>query len=671
VAQILDGILTLVVAALLLVGPGSLLAFAAGLRGWAAAGAGPVLTFGALVLAVVTATLLDLRWSPVTAGLLGLLVLVVTAAVSFVLRRRAGRTGEAGVATPSGPPDTDRTWSWAAVVGVSVAAVVGALAVFRGTDQLRAPNQGFDALFHVNVVQTILDLGDVSPSVTGTLNGYPQGGSVYPDALHAMAALIAGLHGTSVTAINAMMACIPLLLGLGLVALLRSLGLHREAVVAPLLLVATSGYPFDLIWRGPIWVYAFGISLIPSFLVLLSETLRQRRVLVTVALGCAAGGLALVHPSAALSGAVFAAFLVGQRWVTQRATFRGDIIVLVGAGVLAALVALPLIGRAVVDAGGGTIVDWPVVQTPGEALGGLLFFNYENGYPQLWLAVLGVWGIAALGRHRQLVWWGLSTLTFALLCTMAAAYEGRAVQLLTGPWWNDRFRFEGLAFLGLSVFCALGLVALADLGARAVDALRRRSRGAATDERRPGGIVAVVAVTAVVGVLTGGLYVQQNVDRLRLAYGIGVGGSVTAADLAAYDVLSDIADGGPVLNDPNDGSAWMWALADVRPVFGAALTVPVNPPLPPAREVLVDGLNCLDSSAEVRKSVQDLGVRYVFVASGTILGGPTPTRGFHGLADVRSLRPVYSEDGATIYAVHLTAPLSEPGPSCALPAAAD
>ena len=663
--------LTLLVTVLLLLGPGALAGVALGLRGWAVAGSAPALTFGLVVVAVLVASVLGIGWSPLAAVAIWAVVLAVVTGLRLIARRRTpGRAGP-DPSRRSGRSRAATGWSLGVALGVVAGGVLGARTVVRGTGDLSSPNQGFDALFHVNVVETILRTGDVRPSVTGTLNGYPQGESVYPDALHAMAALIAHLHGSSVEAVNAMMACIPLVAGLGLAALLWSAGLRREAAVVPLLVAATTGYPYDLIWRGPIWVYAFGISLLASFLVLFRHSLSARTVPLSMGLGVAAAGLALVHPSAALSAAVFAVCLLGQRAVTRRAAVLRDWVVLVPAALIAAALALPLIGKAVIDSSGGTIVDWPVAQGAGEAVGELLLYDYENDLPQLFLAGLAAVGVLTLHRRPSLRWWGLGTAVFTVLCVLAAAYEGRLVELLTGPWWNDRFRFEGLVFLGLSVFAAAGLVVLVEWAVRLVVAsagLLRASRSAVRTPRRTALDAAVLVVAVLVlGALTNGFYTRENVARLQLAYGPSTGGSVTAADLAAYPVLADLAGEGPVLNDPNDGSAWMWALADVRPVFGAALTVPVNPPLPRERQLLIDGLNCLDSSPAVRDAVRALGVRYVFQASGTILGGPTPSVGFRDLADVDALQAVYDRDGAVVYELDLDAAMADrPDPGCQL-----
>jgi uncharacterized protein DUF6541 len=648
-----------------LVVPGLLLALALRIRGWTAVGAAPLLTFALLVIAIVATTALDLRWTlPAAGGIAAVAVLVAAAGATWQARRRPSRprVAPSGVDEDRGtdPDGRDHLWSALAAVGLVGGAVIGFLVSVRGTGGLREPNQGFDALFHVNLVETITRYGDVSPGVAGTLNGYPKGTSVYPDAFHAMASLVSQAHGTSVTSINALVACIPLLAGLGLVALLRSMGLVREATVVPIVVAATTGYPTDLSWRGPVWVFVFGITFVPAFLVVLRYTLAHRSVPAVLLLGLSAAGLAMIHPSAALSAAVFAFFLLAWRWLGRPADALRDLLVLGPAAVLAAVLVLPLIGKALVDSGGGTVVDWPVAQSAGEALGELALYNYDTTYPQIWLALPALLGVAVGWRTRSLRWWYAGTGAFVVLCILAASYEGRLVQLLTGPWWNDRFRFMGVAFLGLSVCCAVGLVFLGDLLGRAVSraaTLRRPDRpGPSRGVVTVGGLVVVVLL---LGLFSKGFYVDRNEERFRIAYVPTGGGTVNPGDLRAFAELDRLAGDELVLNDPNDGSAWMWSLAGVRPVFGAALTVPVTPPLPPSRQVLIDSLNCLDSDEDVRRAVADLGVRYVYSSATTIVGPPTWNVGFLDLSAVESLRPVYDRDGATIYEID-PVPLEDP-----------
>ncbi len=651
----------LVAALVLLFTPGLCLALSLRIRGWAAVGSAPLLTFALVLTGIIALTAVGVDWTPLGFAAVSVLVIVLVLGAGAVRRRRM-RVDE--VPVPERVDDgSGRLWSLLAVAGSLVGTAIGFSVIVGGTDGLTSPNQGFDALFHVNLVEIITRTGEVFPTVAGAVNGYPDGATVYPDAFHAMASLTDQLHGGSLSSINALMACVPVVAGLGLVGLLRDMGLVRAAAVVPITLASTSGYPTDLVWRGPIWVYVLGVALVPAFLLLLRHVLERREVVTTVALGLSAAGLALVHPSAALSAAVFSACLLAGRWLARRSVPMRDIAVLVAAAVVAAVLAVPLIGQAVVDTSGGTVVDWPAVQTAGEAVGELLLYNYENDYPQVWIAIPALIGLAVGWRHPPLRWWYAATGIVVFLCVLAAAYEGRLVQLLTSPWWNDRYRFEGLVFLALSVFAAVGVVRLGDL----VGALLRvGASGARPAVRAAAAPVGVCLVVALIGYLSGGFYVDENRERMEIAYVPGGGRAVSTVDLPAFALLRELSGTTPVLNDPNDGSAWMWSLAGVQPVFGAALTTPVKPPLPQERQLVVDGLNCLDSDERVREAVQELGVRYVYSSSETIQGPPTPNLGFRDLSSVQSLTPVYERDGVTIYEIDLVPLEDAPADACQL-----
>ena len=665
--------MTVSLAVLLLLVPGLVLALLSGLRGWVAAGVAPLLTAALVVAAIVGTGALDLRWTPRNAAAVaGLVLLLAAGAAALRARQRRGRPADQDRAAggSSVRPETPASrfwWGVGTLAGVVAGSLIGIRTVLRGTGDLTLPNQGFDALFHVNAVETITRTGNASPGITGTINGYPVGSSVYPDALHAGASLLAQLHGNSLTAINGLMACIPLVAGVGLVALLRSAGLVREAALVPVLLAVTTGYPTDPIWRGPIWVFAFAIAFVPAFLVLFRRVVEDRTVASVLLLGGSGAALVMLHPSAAVTAAAFAVFLLLSRWLRRPAAALADLVVVGPAALLAVAVALPLIGQALVDTGGGTIVDWPVAQTAGEALTELALYRYNNEDSQLALAVAALVGLAVGWRHRGLRWWYGGTITFVVLCVLAASYEGRLVQVLTGPWWNDRFRFAAVVFLALSVFAAMGLVALGDLVGRALRAAASRvgaTRPAGRGLAAAGGLVVVLLAFAA---SSQGLYVDRNVERLGIAYVPEGGGTIAPNDLEAFAFLRQVAGEGPVLNDPNDGSPWMWPLAGVRPVFGAALTTPVSPPLPGPRQLLIDRLNCLDSAEDVREAVAELGVRYVYSSATTILGTPTTNWGFRDLDTVRSLRMVFEKEGAVVYEVVPALPLVDPSAdvSCA------
>ena len=160
--------------------PGLLLALATGLRGWTAVAVAPLLTFVLVTIAIVVSGVLDLRWTPPTVGAIAAVVVVLAAA--------AGASGGPGAPPATGPARRSRgdgsngsrrpgepAVVGAGVAGVVAGAVIGMVTVLRGTGGLRTPNQGFDALFHVNAVEMITDSRDGGPGHHGHPERLPGG----------------------------------------------------------------------------------------------------------------------------------------------------------------------------------------------------------------------------------------------------------------------------------------------------------------------------------------------------------------------------------------------------------------------------------------------------------------------------------------------------------------
>jgi hypothetical protein len=133
----------------------------------------------------------------------------------------------------------------------------------------------------------------------------------------------------------------------------------------------------------------------------------------------------------------------------------------------------------------------------------------------------------------------------------------------------------------------------------------------------------------------------------------GDGPSVTSEKLQAYDVLSSlVSPGSLVMNDPQDGSPWMWAFAGVRPVFGHALILPTEEEsLGPERLYLLEHLDEYDTDPAVRAIIDGMRIRYVFVGTGFIDSSLERAAGLRNLEAVTALRTVYANPGARIYEI--------------------
>lgn len=645
-----------------LVVPGAAVAFAAGLRPWTAIASGPLITYGiATVAGPITATV-GLRWGPTTLVVATVLAAALAVALRLVPQLRVLKE----VDDPTvAPPERSRGADLVIAGGVLVGGVISIIATLAGMGSLATINQDWDAVFHANAVRFILDTGNADPTALAAINDFELASFFYPNSFHSIAAVSGELTGAGIfELLNAPIALLGGIAGLGLAVLLRTFGARVAAAAAvPVLLACFASFPYDVSWRGPLIPFAMGVALLPAFAVLMETTLASRRPASILLTGFAACGLFGLHPSVAVVGAMFAVALVLSRWVGHRQRIPGDLI----CGGILAIVTVVLGLQQILSALGTRVIDvqdWPAVTTPGRAFGDLVLLNHDSVFPQYWLVVLMLVGAVGIGRIRALWWWLAVSAVFVGLFVLAAAYEGPWVANLTGLWWNDRYRLAAIAVLGFAVLAANGVVVAAD---QLVALLGRMSRVAALPRRSAVGAVSV-GVLVLFGVLSSGYYLPLNVARMSSGYQDGlpyaVGVNVTSADREAMEELADIVEPGQrVMNDPNDGSALMYALVDVQPMFGHITPNPLEKG--PDRAELVLSFNCLDSDPGVRGLVDKYNIGYVFQGGALLRPGMERFPGLLGLDQVDSLEQVWSDETNMlgIYRVALQ-PLAAPSTPC-------
>ncbi|MBC6446851.1 DUF6541 family protein [Actinokineospora xionganensis] len=644
------GLLCLVLTTLLVV-PGLLVGVSAGLRGWVLLGTAPVLTYGVVSLGAPLAPALLGGWSVWA-------LLAVTAAVCVVVfgARLAGRRW-----FPMSPGDGLPRWSLihhaGVVAALVIAAGVGLLVTSRSTAGFTAVHQFWDAIFHANSVRFIAETGESAPSALRAINDPSNQNFFYPNSFHVLVA----------TALQVTAGTVPQLLNLqsGLLAFvfaLSMIGVLRAAKARPALIAATAllagtftSFPYALEFFGPVWPFAVGVAVIPGFVALFVTLLDRRDPALVLITALAATGLVTLHPSVALSAAVFCGVYVLQRWITARRVPLPELAAVGIMGVLAAARALPELLKAASMATASGF-DWPTYGTPGAVLGMILFQNYETALPQWWLVVALIAGVVGLRRLRDLGWWLVGGLVFIVLFVLAASYEGPTVALLTGPWWNDRWRFAALCTLPLLLVAANGFVVARDF------LVRVTARWTTRDDVIVRSLAFAAVVVAFAGV-SNTFYIDRNVTFIQPSYGAQAG-TMTPPKAAAIEELGNVVpDNGVVMNDPTDGSAWMWALEDVQPVFGHVFSG--RPDLKSAgadRVELWERFDELDTDTEIQAIVRKLGITHVFFTDDRVYGAKGAAPGLDDLAEARSLKLVFAKGSSRVYEVALDQPRPQQRP---------
>lgn len=237
--------------------PGSLVGLAIGLRRWWLVAVAPALSVGTLAVWAVLLSAAGVPWTAVSAGAASLLTAGALLGSQTLLRR---------VWRPDVAP---LGWWPATVVGVGVAALLAARSMRDGIVQPDAPPQTWDAIFHLNAVQRILETQDASSLHLGRLSSPSSDVAIYPAAWHGVVSLVVTddvVVATNVLAVLVAAVIFPVgcaLLGAALLPGSRLLpGLTAVASVA---FVA---FPSRMLSYGTLWPNALAYALLPAALAL-------------------------------------------------------------------------------------------------------------------------------------------------------------------------------------------------------------------------------------------------------------------------------------------------------------------------------------------------------------------------------------------------------------------
>lgn len=627
--------------------PGLVLGRLAGLRGWPAVCCAPLLSYGITAVVGPVAGVLGVRWSP---WLLALGTALPAALLWVVDRRRAA----AGVRSGPGGPAWPRVRGELLVAaGIAAGTLVAGWVVLNAAGSLAGIHQGWDSSFHANAIRFIAESGRADPGALGAINNYEDPAFYYPNALHSLAALGLTVSGATLPAVlNAQMLLLVPIAGLGLAVLVRAHGGGIAlAASVPVVLAAFTDFAYGLMVRGPLLPFATGLALAPAFLVLVGIVLDRPRPATVLLLAVAGAGLVGVQPGTAVTAGIFAVALVAQRWWLRPPGIGRELAILGGtAGLVAALSGPALLGILSVGDPGEVVIDWPAALSPGRAVGDLLLLRLDGGATPYLLLVLLIAGLAGYRRLAALRWWLATIVPFGGLFVLSAATDARWTNVVTQPWWNDRWRFAAILALILSVPAAYGAVragsALAGLAGRL-----GQVRSTAGARRFAPGLAAAITLVLLGGLTT---YADEHVRLVATFYGDGP--NVSAAERTAMaELASTAAPGVWVMNDPGDGSAWMYALAGLRPVFGHVVNPANRYDLGADQRRLLISFRCLDTDPAVQSLVEQYGIGYVFVGQSFLREGFTRAPGLTDLGEVRALSLQYANSDALVYRVDLTA----------------
>lgn len=553
----------------LFLAPGLLVTYLGGLRGITAWATAPLVTVAVVAGVALLGGFLGFRFGLWSVGVGIVITAGLAAGLSVLLRRRR-----------VDPPARDPArYSLAVGAGAVLAAVIGAVTFRAGVGRPDAFSETYDAVYHYSAVRYIEQTGKASPLTIGTLGQPGSHGLFYPDAWHAMTALLAELTGASIL-VASTVTCLVIAVvvwPLGCLLLARHLfgaadGRAAVAVVITGMLSSLYGaFPWMLTGYGVLWPNALGMALAPAGVALGLSITRisdgdtfggVRRWVFGIA---GAWAIGVAHPNSAVSVALICLFplalLIGRLLLDQwrRNAVRTALAVL---AILALVVAAGAFASKLGPVRHVMSQSWPLRETPGQA-GVSAFSNGTNGMAAEWvLALFMLIGMIACFVWRQRRWLVCAELAIAALYVGSASSGSHITRLFTGLWYDDSYRIAATLPIVAIPLTVTGILFAGELLRR----LAFQAAGAASSAAALGLSlvigVAVAAMTAVHGI-PGNAHVVGST--------FSTDGSARFDTPAKVQFLQTVARLVPssalVADDPYQGTAYLYALTGTQVLF--------------------------------------------------------------------------------------------------------
>ncbi len=638
-----------VVAVVLLTVPGALVGRAGGLRWPLAAAVGPALTYGVVALSIVPFGALGIRWDALTATAALAAVILLLVGYRVLLVKRTG-TPYASASGPDFP-------ALVAGAGVLLGAGLIWLAAWRGLPDWQSIPSNWDAVWHANTVRWILDTGQASPTHMGELRNVETHDALYyPSTFHALAAVLAQLTGaapTSAYTLSSVAAAVwlfPLSAALltwqllaGRTSRWRTAGASATAAGLSASFTAVPYVEFDTASIANLAGYGIAV---PTFVLVASCLAHRDRIPLAV--------LAMIAVfSVHITGGVVAVTFVAAWWLLDALVHpvRGrlrDFTTLL-------LIAVPTLAVL--------LPQFLGVLQQAEIITGHEFLTYEGRRKALFDAVLQhtrhlndfpiqniLIALAAAGFVLLLIkriWWPAAVWLLMLVAIVysSAPFHGPLGAVVRGYselFYSDPRRLSAVLTLLLAPMAGIALFSAAVL---IVEWARRLIRPK-VQPARPFWIGATAALLAAVCVGLAWHYFPRHRFLMGEKYDHVI---VDDRDLEAFAYLARLPGARDTLigNANVDGSAWMYAVADLHPLW-THYDYPVQQGPGRNRFLFWAYADNADRDPRVAEAVRALNIKYVLISSPVVRGFVMPD-GLVSLDKSTSWAKIYDNGGARIY----------------------
>ena len=650
----------MLIAVLLLVLPGAIVARTARLPWPTAVAVGPALTYGVVGLAIVPFGAIGIPWNALTA----LFALAVVVGATLGLRGLLGRYRDRDA-------ESRAVSRWPAVTvaaGIVLGAALIGFAAVRGLPHWQSIPSTWDAVWHANTVRFILDTGQASPTHMGELRNVETHDALYyPSTFHALAAVYSQLTGAApATAYTLNSLAVSVWLFPVSAAVLtwhllrprtdewRTAGAAATAAALSASFTAVPYVEFDTASMPNL--AAYGVA-VPTFVLIVSALRHRDRIPLAV---LALLGVFSVHITGGVVTVMFvvAWSLFDALWRPSPASGSGgpqrgrvsDLITLLLIAVPTVLLLLPqflgVLQQAEIIVGHEFVTHQSKKRVLFEAI--VQHTRHLNDFPIQNILI----GLAAAGGVILLVkriWWPLAMWLLLIISIVHSAAPfggpiGVVLAKFSDLFYSDPRRLSAVVTMlltpmaGIALFFAvMGLIAVAR---RLAD---RRVSGPV------GGPVWAGATAVLLIALSVGL-AWHYLPRHRYLFGQKYDSVlIDDKDLHAFAYLATLPGARDTLigNANTDGTAWMYAVADLHPLW-THYDYPVQQGPGYHRFIFWAYADNADTDPRIAEAVRALNIRYVVTSTPVVLKFTMPD-GLVSLDKSRSWEKIYDNGQTRIY----------------------
>lgn len=619
--------------------PGVVIAFAGGMKSMSAVGLAPLLSVSVLSVSAIVAPYLGLAWGVLPALLGTALTAGATLGVRAALARKFGWRMTL----------VSRGFSFtpAAAAGLLFGSGIILYRLLQIFGDPQYVSQTADNVFHLNAVRHILETGEASSLTVGAAGG--GAASFYPAAWHGIVALVAESSGYPIAAA---VACLNLVVGA--VAWPLSMWFYCRVVLGGsavmnlgfgVLVSAFSAFPYLLVDWGVLYPNFLGMAILPSVagvvvLMFGRKTMRvPHRVMLPWFALVGLAGISLSHPNTiicliALLLPLGLGFAAGPKAVgvfkskepRQRLLYAVAAVVL-----LAAILGLWLVLRPFPITMFNT--TWPPYQSTAQALGEALGTTHSARAAAWSTGLLVILGLHRVLHSRGQRWLAASFALWTLLFVAVTAWQPSVARAaLTGGWFDDYKRIAAGMVVAALPLALVGFMVLTRRLAHLLLWAGRSGRSGRLPATK--GRLTVLAAAAALGLpiflVTQSGPVGDAAIAAKSNYNLRPGSPIMSED--EFELYSEIPefvhDDAVIAGNPWDGSAWAYFVSG-RQVLYPHLLATMNPD----KDLIARSLNRISEDPAVCAAAQRLNVEFAINSDELIyLPGNPNNAAYPGLA---------------------------------------